>query len=195
MLNLDAGPIWRYGGKGLLAPKLMPHFARASLWCEPFFGAGGVFFQLHDRAYKRHAVNDLDASIITFFRVLRDRPDDLVRVCEATPYARDEFIECLAKSDDPLEEARRVWVRGRQGFAGKAGTAGDWARPSSGGWYPSSAIDKTATLRAYAAALRNVAVDAIDAREFVAKWGGARCVPLLRPALRSRVAYRRLLRA
>lgn len=166
----DSGPIWRYGGKGLVAPKLIPHFARAQLWVEPFFGAGGVFFQLPDRVYQRYAVNDLDSSIITFFRVLRDRPDDLVRMCELTPYAREEFIACLPKSDDPLEEARRVWVRGRQGFAGKASSKGDWARPSSGKWYPSMATEKD--LRAYAKSLRNVAVDCIDAQEFVAKWGG-----------------------
>ena len=168
MNKLDSGPIWRYGGKGLVAPKLIPHFAKAQLWAEPFFGAGGVFFQLPDRAYQRYAVNDLDSSIITFFRVLRDRPDDLVRVCELTPYAREEFIACLPKSDDPLEEARRVWVRGRQGFAG---VGNSWAR-SINRWVADPLEAKWALLPPAARALRKGAVDCIDAREFVQRGGG-----------------------
>ena len=173
MNGLDSGPIWRYGGKGLIAPKLIPHFARAQTWAEPFFGAGGVFFQLPDRVYQRFAVNDLDSSIITFFRMLRDRPDDLVRVCELTPYAREEFELALERSDDELEEARRVWIRGRQGYAGHSNTVGDWARPCGTGWHPAAAFKKLVGFGAYVTSLRNVAVDCIDAAVFVEKWGTA----------------------
>ena len=126
--TLVGGPITRYGGKGINAPRLLPHFAPAKVYVEPFFGAGGMFFRVPPGTYEREAVNDLDASLVTFFRALRDQPDELARVIEATPYARDEFIAALEHSPDALEEARRVWVRGRQGFGGKASCAGDWGR-------------------------------------------------------------------
>lgn len=143
------------------------------VYVEPFFGAGGLFFKIPPGTYKREAVNDLDASLITFFRVLRDRPDDLVRVCEATPFARMEFATCLERSDDPLEEARRVWVRSRQGFAGKATTIGDWGRNPGDhpGWNPGSTEGKLTLLRAYAARLRPVAIDCLDAVDFAETWG------------------------
>lgn len=168
------GPIKRNGAKGRVAPYLVPHFARARVYVEPFFGAGSVFYRLPPGTYEREAVNDLDASIMTFFRVLRDRTDDLVRVCELTPYARDEFIACLAKNDDPLEEARRVWVRHRQGLAGAAKTAGDWGRDPGGhahAWGPHQMRSKLDALRTFAARLCSVEIDGIDAAEFVDKWG------------------------
>jgi DNA adenine methylase len=173
--GLVGGPIKRNGAKGLVAPLLVPHFARAKVYAEPFFGAGSVFYRLPPGTYEREAVNDLDASLMTFFRVLRDRTDDLVRVLEFTPYARDEFEAALTRSDDPLEEARRVWVRSRQGFAGSAGTVGDWGRypGNAHGWGPSETCSKLAVIRTYAARLRAVAIDHIDATDFVEKWGQA----------------------
>lgn len=86
--GLVGGPIIRFGGKGHLAPLLIPHLARARMWVEPFFGGGGMFFALPPGMYEREAVNDLDSSIVTFFRVLRDRADELVCACEMTPYLR-----------------------------------------------------------------------------------------------------------
>ncbi len=171
--GLVGGPIKRNGAKGLVAPLLLPHFAPARVYAEAFFGAGSVFYRIPPGTYDREAVNDLDASLVTFFRVLRDRPDDLVRACEATPYARDEFVAALAPADDPLEEARRVWVRTRQGFAGSATTAGNWGRfpGAAHGWGPSETCSKLAALRTYAARLRGVAIDSIDGAEFVDKWG------------------------
>lgn len=175
---LTGGPIFRYGGKGQHAHLIVPHFAKAKVYAEPCFGAGSIFFRIPVGTYEREAVNDLDDSLVTFFKVLRDHPAELVRLCEATPYARTEFIAALERSPDPLEEARRVWVRGRQGFSGKAKTAGDWGRnpgdkDGRGGapWLPGRAVSKGDSLPDYARRLRNVAIDCIDATEFVTKWG------------------------
>ena len=50
--------------------------------------------------YIRVAVNDLDASLVTFFRVLRDQPDELTRLCSLTPYSRSEFAAALVRSNE-----------------------------------------------------------------------------------------------
>ena len=195
--GLRGGPISRYGGKGNVAPRLVPHFAPATIYAEPFFGAGSVFYSLAPGLYEHEAVNDLDASIVTFFRVLRDRTDELVAACEFTPYAREEFIACLAKSDDPLEEARRVWVRHRQGLAGAATTAGNWGRnpgaENSDNWNPRKTCVKLDALRTYAARLRSACIDCIDGADFVDKWGQVAtfvyCDPPYVAASRTRTAY------
>jgi len=171
--RLVGGPLQRYGGKGLNAPRIVPHFARAANYAEACLGAGGIFFRVPEGVYDRAAVNDLDASLATFFRVLRDQPDELVRLCSLTPYSRSEFVAALARSDDPMEEARRVWIRGRQGFGGKAGCAGDWGRNPTGvkAWPPLKCVTKLDALHAYARRLLHVAIDCIDGAEFIAKWG------------------------
>ena len=172
---LVGGPITRNGGKGMNGPRLLPHFAPAKVYAEAFFGAGGMFFRVPPGTYQREAVNDLDASLMTFFRVLRDEPAELMRLIEATPYARAEFIAALERSPVAIEEARRVWVRGRQGFGGKANTAGDWGRNPGDCtvWNPSRAESKREALATYAARLRRVAIDNIDAAAFVDRWGQA----------------------
>jgi DNA adenine methylase len=58
---------------------------------------------------------------MTFWRVLRDRPEDLERVCALTPHSRAEYQHCLDTNADPVDEletARRVWVRLSQGRGG-----------------------------------------------------------------------------
>ena len=170
--RLVGGPLRRYGGKGLNAPRVVPHFARAKVYAEACLGAGGIFFRVPEGTYARAAVNDLDASLVTFFRVLRDQPDELARLCSLTPYSRSEFAAALIRSDDPLEEARRVWIRGRQGFSGIAKCAGNWGRdPGAPAWLPGQSITKLDALHAYARRLLHVAIDCIDGAEFIAKWG------------------------
>ena len=171
--RLRGGPIQRYGGKGVNAPRIVPHFARATVYAEACLGAGGIFFRVPEGTYARAAVNDLDASLAGFFRALRDQPDELARLCSLTPYSRSEFVAALTRSDDPMEEARRVWIRGRQGFGGKAGCVGDWGRNPglTSAWLPSCAVLKLDALHAYARRLLHVAIDCIDGAEFIAKWG------------------------
>jgi len=171
--RLRGGPIQRYGGKGVNAPRIVPHFARAESYAEACLGAGGVFFRVPEGTYARAAVNDLDASLAGFFRALRDQPDELARLCSLTPYSRSEFVAALDHSDDPLEEARRVWIRGRQGFSGKANCDGDWGRGTDphGAWPPLKCVTKLDALHAYARRLLHVAIDCIDGAEFIAKWG------------------------
>ncbi|HVY65912.1 MAG TPA: DNA adenine methylase [Gammaproteobacteria bacterium] len=193
--GLTGGPITRYGGKGQIAHRILPHFASARIYLEPYFGAGGMFFAVPPGTYEREAVNDLDASLVTFFRVLRDRTDALVAAFELTPYARDEFAACIAHAADDLEEARRVWVRSRQGFGGTSGSVGRWGRDttSHGPWKAGHAEAKLAALRTYAARLRHVEIDNIDAIDFLGRWAGrdafAYCDPPYVRATRRGDAY------
>lgn len=169
-------PIKRYGGKGRIACFLVPHLAPARVYAEPFFGAGSVFYRLPPGLYPREAVNDMDSSIVTFFRVLRTRTEELVRACELTPYAIDEFRVALTQSADELEEARRVWIRSRQSFsaADPLGSGhGRWSRPTGrSGWRPTVNDNTLWRLPELAARLRQVVIDNIEACDFIDRWGG-----------------------
>lgn len=88
--NLMNPPFAYYGGKTGMASRIIDLFPPHDTYIEPFFGSGAVFFA---KGPSRHEiVNDIDGSIVCFFRQLRDNLDELERVCALTPYARDEYV-------------------------------------------------------------------------------------------------------
>jgi len=156
----------RYGGKGATAQHLIPHFARADWYIEPFFGAGSVFFALPLSAYQFYAVNDRDSDVVNFFRVLRNQPDALHEVVELSPHARDELVAAREPADDPVEKARRFWCRSRMGFAGIDLPTNGYGRDTLKGY---GKIDQ---LREYARALVRVTeIDNADALDFLTGYG------------------------
>lgn len=167
------GPILRYGGKVRIAPLIVPRLPRGRLYVEPFFGAGGMFFAIPEGVYEAEVVNDIDHSLVTFFRMLRSDPAELTRLCEATPYSRREFELALAVAEDPMEEARRVWVRARQSINGVASRASAWSRPTVGkSSRAQRAETKLGDLATFARRLRKVAIDCRDGIEIVTRYAG-----------------------
>lgn len=122
-------PFAYYGGKTTLAPQIAALLPDHEHYVEPF--AGSLAVLLAKRPSIQETVNDLDGNLVTFWRVLRDTPEELARVCSLTPYSREEFaaVDLDAPLSD-LERARQVWVRITQGrnltLAGGAAT--DWKR-------------------------------------------------------------------
>jgi DNA adenine methylase len=108
-------PLVRYhGGKWMLAPWIISHFPEHRAYTEPYGGGGSVLLR-KPRSYAE-IYNDLDHEIVNLFRVARDQGDELVRLCELTPFAREEFVESYEPIDEPLEQARRTLVRSFMGF-------------------------------------------------------------------------------
>lgn len=107
-------PFAYYGGKTTLAEQITSLFPPHSHYVEPFAGSMAVL--LAKPRSDMETVNDLDGDLMTFWQVLRDRPDDLERACLLTPHARAEHEASydLDVTDD-LERARRVWVLLSQG--------------------------------------------------------------------------------
>ena len=98
------------------------------VYLEPFFGSGAVFFAKQPAQHE--VINDVDNVVVTFFRVLREQPMELERVCRLTPYSRREWELCrdVREADLPdLEVARRFWVRVTQSFAAAVGSRGGWS--------------------------------------------------------------------
>lgn len=82
-------PFAYYGGKAGMAPTIVDILPEHRIYMEPFFGSGAVLFAKPRSRFE--IVNDVDGALVTFFRVLRDRPEDLAEVCKLTPHARAEF--------------------------------------------------------------------------------------------------------
>lgn len=102
-------PFSYYGGKAAVAPLIAALLPPHRHYVEPF--AGSLAVLLAKEPSMQETVNDLDGDLVTFWRVLRDRPLELERACALTPHSRTELE--TAKNldvDDELEHARRVWV-------------------------------------------------------------------------------------
>lgn len=127
-------PLPYYGSKVTLAPKIADMLPEHEHYVEPFAGSLAVLLAKEPSRYE--TANDLDGDIVTFWRMLRDRPDDLIRVCALTPHARAEHAVSREPAADELEQARRVWVRLTQGRS---------AAPRSPGWRRTVAPPKLRT--------------------------------------------------
>lgn len=116
-------PVPYYGGKITLAPAIAALLPDHRHYVEPF--AGSLAVLLAKPPSTMETVNDLDGEVVNFWRVLRDRPADLARVCALTPHSRAEY-DAAADMDTPddLERARRLWMRLTQARAGRLVRAG-----------------------------------------------------------------------
>jgi DNA adenine methylase len=97
-----------YGGKWRLAPWIISFFPPHQNYVEPCGGAASVLLQKPRSPLETY--NDLDGNVVNFFRVLRDRPDELIRKIRLTPWARKEYELHYESAQDEVESARRFWV-------------------------------------------------------------------------------------
>jgi DNA adenine methylase len=126
-----------YGGKFNHLNWLLPLLPACHHYCEPFGGSGAVLLNRDPAPVETY--NDIDGEVVNFFRVLRDRTDELLKAIALTPFSREEFYHAVAsngKRTSPtsmnlsdVERARRFFVRARQARTGLAQTAtlGRWA--------------------------------------------------------------------
>ncbi|SLI38607.1 D12 class N6 adenine-specific DNA methyltransferase [Mycobacteroides abscessus subsp. massiliense] len=168
-------PVPYFGGKAWLAPRLAAVLPAHKHYVEVCGGSLAVL--LAKRRSPQETVNDLDAVLMTFWRVLRDRPDDLERACSLTPHSRAEraLAQEISSELDELEVARRVFVALTQGRSGSLTRTG-WRhdlRPVS--------TPMPVTLQRYAGRIaqaakriRGVSLECRPAVELVEAYGGAR---------------------
>jgi DNA adenine methylase len=101
-------PFAYYGGKTRLAERIVEMLPQHAHYVEPF--AGSLSVLLAKPRSDMETVNDLDQDLMTFWRVLRDRPEDLERVMHFTPHSRAEHASAYDLAvEDELERARRVF--------------------------------------------------------------------------------------
>ncbi|RPK76382.1 D12 class N6 adenine-specific DNA methyltransferase [Streptomyces sp. ADI97-07] len=109
-------PVPYFGGKQRLAPWIVSQLPEHDHYVEPF--AGGLSVLMAKAPSRMETVNDLDGELMTFWRVLRDQPEQLIRACMLTPHSRGELAATWDPTGDDIELARRIWCRLAQGRSG-----------------------------------------------------------------------------
>lgn len=173
-------PFAYYGGKTRLAGQIAAALPEHGHYVEPF--AGSLAVLLAKAPSRMETVSDLDGALVNFWRVLRDQPKDLARMCALTPHSRAEWEDCAdLDAGDELEQARRVWVRLSQGRSGRFYRAGwrHYVDPGNVGTaFPSYLDGYIDRIAAVAERLHHVSLECRPALELIERYGTHRNVLL-----------------
>lgn len=164
-------PIPYFGGKQILAPWIASMLPEHEHYVEPF--CGGLSVLLAKPPCRMETVNDLDQRLMVWWRVLRDRPEDLIRVCSLTPHSREEYALAMEDAPDDLEQARRVWIRLSQSRGGQLRGAG-WKRridPSSRRAVSADLRDQVQRMAWVAERLSSVTLECKPALDLIGEYG------------------------
>jgi DNA adenine methylase len=167
-------PILYFGGKITLGPAIASLLSEHEHYVEPY--AGSLAVLLAKEPSPHETVNDLDGALMAFWRVLRDQPGDLERVCALTPHARSEFevARDLDSAPTDLELARRVWILLTQGRAARLTRTGwrHYCDPAGAGvGMPGYLAGYVQRIAPAAARLRNVSLENRPALDVIRKYG------------------------
>lgn len=165
-------PVPYFGGKQRIAPWIVSLLPAHEHYVEPF--AGSLSVLLAKTPSRMETVNDLDAELMTFWRILRDRPAELLRACMLTPHSRAELAATWDPTDDDLELARRIWSRLAQGRSGTLRNTGwrHYIDPAGSATampgYLEAYVDR---LAAAAERLHDVSLENLPALDLITKYG------------------------
>ena len=108
-MNHPSRPALRYyGSKWQLASWIYSYLPPHEHRVIPF--AGSLSDTLRWPMPKLETANDLDGRVFNFFKVLRDRPTELIRAIKLTPWHEAEYQQSREPSLEPFEDARRFWT-------------------------------------------------------------------------------------
>lgn len=166
-------PVPYFGGKMTIGPQIAALLPAHQHYVEPFFGSGAVLFAKPPSDHE--TVNDLDEVLVTFWRVLRERADELARVCALTPHSRVEYDQAIdLAATDPLELARQVFIKLTQGRSGRLRRTGwrHYVNPAGSSasmpGYLAGYVDRIAPA---VERLQRVSLECMPALDVIAKYG------------------------
>lgn len=96
----------RLGNKSKLAADIIKYFPPHKIYIEPFFGAGGMFFNKPKAQY--NIVNDIDSDVFNLFQVVSNQKEELEKAFFEMPIHSDLLEYWKAnKETDSIRKALR----------------------------------------------------------------------------------------
>ena len=107
----------RLGNKKKIAKEIQKYFPPHKIYIEPFFGAGGMFFNKPKAKY--NIVNDLDSDVFNLFQCVMNRREELERAFYMMPIHSDLLNYWKQnKETDPIKKALRFLLMSNFTFLG-----------------------------------------------------------------------------
>lgn len=96
----------RLGNKQAIAKDIIKYFPEHKIYIEPFFGAGGMFFNKPKAKY--NIVNDLDSDVFNLFMVVINQKEELEKAFYLMPIHSDLLQHWTKnKEKEPIKKALR----------------------------------------------------------------------------------------
>lgn len=94
----------RLGNKSKIAKEIQVHFPTHKIYIEPFFGAGGMFFNKPKVEY--NFLNDIDMDVYNLYSVIISQKEELIKQMEMLPI-HEKIFNDFKKTDfqDPVKKA------------------------------------------------------------------------------------------
>jgi DNA adenine methylase len=111
----------RLGNKQGIADKILQHFPQHQIYIEPFFGAGGMYFN-KPRAHN-NILNDIDSDVFNLFMVVSNNKQELSLAFKEMPYHQDLLKHWVEnKETDKIKKALRFLFLSNFSYLGKQDT-------------------------------------------------------------------------
>ncbi len=114
-------PIPYVGGKSKLAKRIVERLPEHKAYCEVFSGAAWVFFAKPKSTAE--IINDLDSSLITFYKCVKNHPEEFLRQFDLVVESRELFESWKHQLSDPsltdIQRAARFYYVQRLAFGGR----------------------------------------------------------------------------
>lgn len=107
----------RLGNKSAIASEIQKYFPPHKIYIEPFFGAGGMFFNKPKAKY--NIVNDLDSDVFNLFMVVMNQKEELEKAFYQMPIHSD-LLNYWKKNEEtePIKKALRFLFLSNLTFLG-----------------------------------------------------------------------------
>lgn len=107
----------RLGNKSKIAVEIQKYFPPHKIYIEPFFGAGGMFFNKPKAKY--NIVNDLDSDVFNLFMVVMNQKEELEKAFYMMPIHSD-LLNYWKKNEEtePIKKALRFLFLSNISFMG-----------------------------------------------------------------------------
>jgi len=111
----------RLGNKSKLAGEIQKYFPAHKIYIEPFFGAGGMFF--NKPKAKTNIVNDVDSDVFNLFQVVSNNYKELEQEFYKMPIHSDLLEYWNANNEtEPVKKALRFLLISNFTYLGKGNT-------------------------------------------------------------------------
>ena len=163
-------PLRYWGAKWAFADWIVARLPSHERFVSVFGGSAAVLLSKPPSLIEIY--NDVDSSVVSFWRVLRQSSEELARLIEATPSSREEHRNAFDETTDELEKARRFRSRCWQSLGGyRTRQRASWKRPK----YSNVMCDWLKVpnrIRAVAERMRRVHLECADWREILTSYDG-----------------------
>ena len=162
------------GGKRQLVQELLKYSPKEfNNYFEPFFGGGALFFELSSKGLIKHAfLNDFNEELITAYKVIKEKPVELIKELSKSKYKCDEKTFYSIRAENPIDSvkstARFIYLN-RTAFNGlyRVNSKGGFNVPF--GKYKNPKILDKENLLAVSEALQKDELTSMDFEKAVAK--------------------------